>query len=207
MPEAFVSRHPVVLQKLTQLRSQDTEASDFRELLHQLSHLIGVEALADLPTTPVPVHTPLQECSGFRLAESVALIPILRAGLGMVDGLTSMIPEAKVRHVGYYRNEQTLQPVAYYSKLAESTPEDLALLLDPMLATGGSAIAAISAVKQWGPKRIKFLGILGSPEGVAALHEAHPDVQIFLCGLDEKLDERGYILPGLGDAGDRLYNT
>jgi uracil phosphoribosyltransferase len=207
MPQAFVSHHPAILHKLTRLRAQDTPTDDFRELIKQLALLLGVEATADLATEVCTVRTPLAECQGTRLHESIALIPILRAGLGMADGLSPLFPHAAVRHLGFYRDEEKLVPVPYYNKLPATDAEDLCLVLDPMLATGGSAIAAISALKEWGAKRIKFLGVLGAPEGVVALNRAHSDVPVHLCGLDERLDERGFIVPGLGDAGDRLFHT
>lgn len=207
MPQAFVSHHPAILHKLTRLRAQDTPTDDFRELVKQLALLLCVEATADLRTEAWSVQTPLTACQGTRIADSVALVPILRAGLGMSDGLSSLFPQASIRHLGFYRDEEKLQPVPYYNKLTGASAEDLCLVLDPMLATGGSAIAAIRALKEWGAKRIKFLGILGAPEGVLALNEAYPDVAVHLCGLDERLDERGYIVPGLGDAGDRLFHT
>lgn len=207
MAQLSVSHHPVVQDKLATLRAQDTPPDIFRKLIYELSLLLGVEATADLGIGPVEVQTPLQKFSAQQLTESVALVPILRAGLGMVDGLSALLPLAPVRHLGFYRNEETLQPVAYYANTPESHCEDLCLVLDPMLATGGSAIAALDQVKEWGPKRLKFLAIVGAPEGVDALRSAHPDVDLHLCVLDEKLNSKGYILPGLGDAGDRLYHT
>jgi uracil phosphoribosyltransferase len=207
MAQLSVSHHPVVQDKLALLRAQDTPPEIFRKLIYELSLLIGVEATTDLLTGPSEVQTPLQMHTGQRLTESVALVPILRAGLGMVDGLAALLPRAPVRHLGFYRNEETLEPVAYYSKTPEGRCEDLCLVLDPMLATGGSAVAALDQVKKWGAKRLKFLAILGAPEGVETLRAAHPDVDLHLCVLDEKLNSKGYILPGLGDAGDRLYNT
>lgn len=207
MPQAFVSHHPAILHKLTRLRDQDTSTDEFRALVRQLSMLLGIEATQDLLTDSWTVRTPLAECTGSRIRETLALVPILRAGLGMADGLSDLIPDASVRHIGFYRDEEKLVPVPYYNKLPEGQAEDLCLVLDPMLATGGSAIATVDALKEWGAQRIKFLGILAAPEGVRALNEAHPDVPVHLCGLDERLDERGYIVPGLGDAGDRLFQT
>ncbi len=207
MAKLSVSHHPVVQDKLAQLRAQDTPPEIFRKLIYELSLLLGVEATSDLLTEPVEVQTPLQPCQAQRLADSIALVPILRAGLGMVDGLSALLPRASVRHLGFYRNEETLEPVEYYAKKPSGPCEDLCLVLDPMLATGGSAAAAVDQVKAWGAKRLKFLAILGAPEGVEALQAAHPDVDLHLCVLDEKLNSKGYILPGLGDAGDRLYRT
>jgi len=207
MPQAFVSHHPAILHKLTRLRSKETETVAFRRLVKELAMLLAVEATQDLETRTKTVQTPLATCQGMEISQRVALVPILRAGLGMVDGLESLLPWAEVWHLGFYRDEEKLQPVSYYNKLPEGEPADCCLLLDPMLATGGSAIAAVDAIKKWGAKDIKFLGILGAPEGVNALNMAHPDVDIHLCGLDDHLDERGYIYPGLGDAGDRQFNT
>jgi uracil phosphoribosyltransferase len=207
MPKAIVSHHPAILHKLTRLRSQDTEPYTFRALVQELAFLLAVEATGDLAMQTLEVQTPLAPCLGSEIAESIALVPILRAALGMAEGVLPLFPQAAVRHLGFYRDEIKLKPVPYYNKLPSGPAEDLCIVLDPMVATGGSAVAAIQAVKNWGPKRIKFLGILGAPEGVEIIHEAHPDVPLYLCGLDERLDERGYILPGLGDAGDRLFNT
>ncbi len=207
MPELLISHHPVIHNKLAQLRAQDTPPAVFRKLVHELSFLLGVEATQDLATREVQVQTPLQRCNAQILAESIAIVPILRAGLGMSVGLSGLLPDAPVRHLGMYRDEETLQPVAYYSNIPAGQCEDLVLLVDPMLATGGSALMAIEQIKRWQPKRIKFLALLAAPEGVAALHDAHPDVAIHLCVLDEKLSQKGYILPGLGDAGDRIFNT
>ncbi len=207
MLRAFVSHHPVIAHKLTRLRDQDTETDDFRSLVRDLALLLAVEATADLQSRADTVRTPLDECAGTAIAESIALVPILRAGLGMAEGLAGLLPDATVRHLGFYRDEAKLSPVPYYNKLPQGQAEDLCLILDPMLATGGSALAAITAVKAWGPRRIKFLGILGAPEGVAAVHQAHPDVALHLCGIDQHLDARGFIVPGLGDAGDRLFRT
>ncbi|MCH2102280.1 MAG: uracil phosphoribosyltransferase, partial [Planctomycetes bacterium] len=189
MPQAFVSHHPAILHKLTRLRDQDTPTDEFRELVRQLSMLLGVEATQDIATDSWVVQTPVAECVGTRLRETVALVPILRAGLGMCDGLSELFPGAPVRHLGFYRDEVELVPVPYYNKLPEGQVEDLCLVLDPMLATGGSAKATIDALKTWGARRIKFLGLLAAPEGVCALNEAHPDVPVHLCGLDDRLDE------------------
>jgi len=207
MPQAHVSQHPAILHKLTRLRDKDTQPELFRSLVEQLSTLLAVTATQDLQVGPQIVHTPLAACHGSRIVDSLALVPILRAGLGMTSGVLQLYPSATVRHLGYYRDETNLQPVSYYDKLPSEQAEDVALVLDPMLATGGSAIAAVKTLRKWGCQRIKFLGIIGAPEGVAALQAADPDVEIFLCGLDEKLDARGYIQPGLGDAGDRQFHT
>ena len=207
MPAARVSNHPVVSQKLTRLRDQDTEPAEFRALVKDLALLLGAEATADLPTTPKTVETPLGPCEGVDLSSRTALVPVLRAGLGMTEALSRLLPEADIRHLGYARNEATLEPEIYYSPATPNPAPDLALVLDPMLATGGSACDAVRAVKEWGTTEVRFLGILGAPEGVEKLSATHPDVAIFLCGLDHQLNEKGYILPGLGDAGDRQFST
>ena len=207
MSGARVSSHPVVNQKLTRLRAQDTGPAEFRTLVGDLALLLGVEATADLPATPMTVETPLGPCQGSALKPSISLVPLLRAGLGMTEALSRLLPDSDIRHLGYTRNPETLQPEVYYAPTPPDPAPDLALILDPMLATGGSACDAIQTVKDWGVGEIRFLGILGAPEGVAALASAHPDVAVHLCGLDERLNEKGYILPGLGDAGDRQFAT
>lgn len=208
MAQVRVSGHPAILHKLRLLRAEDTPPPTFRALVGELAGLLAYEATADLRTEEAPVRTPLTTCTGHRLAETVALAPILRAGLAMVDGVLPLLPDAQVRHLGYFRDEESLQPVPYYQRLpGDARPADLCLVLDPMLATGGSAIAAIESLRAWGVRRIKFLGLLGAPEGVAALQQADPDVDVHLCAIDERLDARGFIVPGLGDAGDRQYNT
>ena len=204
---AHVSRHPLVAHKLAQLRDRETPSPLFRALVRDLTQLLVVEALADLALSPREVQTPMSGCVGATLAERVGLLPILRAGLGMVDPVLSLVPEASVWHLGLYRDHHTLQPVTYYNKLPDALPIDLALVLDPMLATGGSAIAVIDCLKSRRPARIKFLGLIAAPEGVRALAEAHPDVPIHVGVIDERLNEIGYIVPGLGDAGDRQFGT
>ncbi len=207
MPTLTVSTHPVVFDKLARLRDHSTGPENFRRLLQGLSTLLGAEATADLCCQEVTITTPVTETVGQRLEKRIGVVPILRAGLGMVDGILDFLPNSEVWHLGFYRDEQTLTPVSYYQKLPPNRPTETVLLLDPMLATGGSAIAAISTLKEWGAEQIKFLGIIGAPEGVAAVHKAHPDVDIHLCALDDHLNEQAYIVPGLGDAGDRLFNT
>jgi uracil phosphoribosyltransferase len=202
-----VSRHPAVLHKLALLRAESTEPKKFRELVREISWLVGYEALADARVTTVQVRTPLEEIEGVRLADRIGLVPILRAGLGMVDAMLELMPTAQVWHLGLFRDERTLQPVEYYNKLPDSATVDLCLILDPMLATGGSATAAIQVLKQWGARRIKLLNLIAAPEGVAAVEAAHPDVPVFTAALDRQLNEKGYILPGLGDAGDRQFGT
>lgn len=207
MPNVFVSRHPLVADKLVALRDVRTDSKRFRELVRELAALLAYEATADLITRPVHVETPLGIAPGAVLEERIGLLPILRAGLGMVEGVWELLSAAQVWHLGLYRDENTLKPVQYYNKLPVEPTVSICLILDPMLATGGSAAAAIDVLKQWGVKKIKFLGLIGAPEGIARVQEHHPDVPIYLAAIDERLNERGYILPGLGDAGDRQFGT
>jgi len=207
MKQVYESKHPLVRHKLTVLRQTDTGVRRFQELVKELSTLLAYEVLADLALTETTVTTPLAEAAGHILAERVALVPILRAGLGMVDPIWSLIPEAQVGHIGLYRDEDTLQPVEYYCKLPHSSQVDVCLLLDPMLATGGSTTAACNILKGHGIRRVKFLGLIAAPEGIARLHGAHPDIDIHVGMVDCCLNDRGYIVPGLGDAGDRLFGT
>ncbi len=202
-----ISTHPLVEHKMALLRDQRTDPKKFRELLREIAILITYEATADLSTEEVTVTTPVGQAQGRRLCERVGLVPILRAGLGMVEGVWSMMPNAEVWHIGLRRDERTLEPVEYYSRLPVSPTVDLCLVLDPMLATGGSAVAAVDILKQWGAARIKFAGVIASTEGVHHLTEAHPDVPLYLAAVDERLNEAGFIVPGLGDAGDRLFGT
>lgn len=199
--------HPIVASLLTRLREQSTSSAEFRLIIRQLTLFLTVEATKNLPTAEVQIQTPLCVTTGQALSASITIVPILRAGLGMSETMSELLPEASIRHIGLYRDEKTLQPVSYYQKLPVSNPPQIALVADPMLATGGTAIAVITELKTWGVADIRFLGVLGAPEGVLALQTAHPDVRILLAGLDEKLNDKGYILPGLGDAGDRQYNT
>jgi uracil phosphoribosyltransferase len=202
-----VSSHPAILHKLAVLRDVRTEPKKFREVVRELSWLLGYEALADVGVRPLTVRTPLEEMVGAELADRIGLIPILRAGLGMVDAMLELMPTAEVWHLGLFRDERTLQPVEYYNKLPDSASVDLCLILDPMLATGGSATAAIDVLKRWGAVRIKLVNLIAAPEGVAAVAAAHPDVEIHCAALDRQLNEKGYIMPGLGDAGDRQFGT
>jgi uracil phosphoribosyltransferase len=202
-----VSRHPLVLHKLTLLRHQATEPPAFRALVRDLSQLLFYEAVADVRLEPCAVRTPLGDCTGHRITERIGLMPILRAGLGMAEAILELLPSASVWHLGLYRDHRTLQPVTYYHNLPPGPAVDLSLVVDPMLATGGSAVAAVSLLKQWGARRIKFLGLIAAPEGVRAVTEAHPDVPLYLAAIDSHLDERSYIVPGLGDAGDRQFGT
>jgi len=205
--QVHISTHPLVQHKMTLLRDQRTDPKKFRELLREIAVLIAYEATTDLVTEEVTVMTPLGQSEGRRLQERVGLIPILRAGLGMVEGIWNMMPNAEVWHIGLLRDERTLEPVEYYSRLPVSPTVALCLVLDPMLATGGSAVAAVDILKQWGARRIKFVGVIAAAEGVRRLTTAHPDVPLYLAAVDERLNEMGLIVPGLGDAGDRLFGT
>jgi uracil phosphoribosyltransferase len=202
-----VSTHPLVAHKLARLRDGSTGVPEFRALVRDLSRLLFHEAVCDAPTEACTVRTPLAEAPARRLACRIGLMPILRAGLGMADAILELLPEAAVWHLGLYRDHDTLRPVTYYNKLPSALDLDLALLLDPMLATGGSAIASVSLLKQAGLRHIKLLCLIAAPEGVQAMHQAHPDVELHLAALDSHLNDKGYIVPGLGDAGDRQYGT
>ncbi len=206
-PNLHVSRHPAVLHKLAILRDQETEPKKFREVVRELSWLMGYEALADARTQPIEITTPIEAMQAEELADRIGLIPILRAGLGMVDAMLELMPTAQVWHLGLFRDEKTLRPVEYYNKLPDSATVDLCLILDPMLATGGSATAAVEVLKRWGAIRIKLVNLIAAPEGVEALLAAHPDVEIYTAALDRQLNQKGYIMPGLGDAGDRQFGT
>jgi len=203
----FASPHPLVAHKLSKLRDTRTDPKRFRELIREISALLVYEATTDLATRPVSVTTPLAEMVGAELVEKVGLVPILRAGLGMVEGVWDLMPPAEVWHIGLYRDERTLKPVEYYNKLPIEPTVSVCLVLDPMLATGGSAVATIDILKRWGVSKIKFVGLIGAPEGIAHLRTHHPDVPIHLAAVDSHLNERGYIVPGLGDAGDRQFGT
>ncbi len=207
MPQVNVSSHPLVKHKMALLRDQRTDPKKFRELLGELSILLAYEATEDLATEPVSVTTPLGQSEERRLREHVGLVPILRAGLGMVEGIWNMMPNAEVWHIGLRRDERTLEPIEYYARLPVRPTVDLCLILDPMLATGGSAVAAVDTLKAWGAERITFVGVIASTEGIRNLSEAHPDVPLYLAAVDERLNDAGLIVPGLGDAGDRLFGT
>jgi uracil phosphoribosyltransferase len=202
-----VSRHPLLAHKMARLRDRTTPVPEFRALVRDLTRLLFYEALTDAPTESYTVQTPLAEIQGEHLACRIGLMPILRAGLGMADAIIELLPEAAVWHLGLYRDHETLQPVTYYNKLPDALQLDLALVLDPMLATGGSAIATISLLKKARMRNVRFLGLIAAPEGVRAMQAAHPDVPLYLGALDSHLNEKGYIVPGLGDAGDRQYGT
>ncbi len=207
MHNVFISDHPLVKHKLTKLRDKNTEPKKFRELIREISGLLAYEATRDLALAPKEVITPLGKASGFELVEKIGLVPILRAGLGMVEGIWELMPSSEVWHIGIYRDEKTLKPVEYYNKLPVSPSVGLCLILDPMLATGGSAAATINVLKRWGVNRIKFVGIIGAPEGIAFVQQEHSDIPLHLAAIDDHLNDIGYIVPGLGDAGDRQFGT
>jgi len=207
MPNIFASKHPLILHKLSRLRDKNTEPKKFRELVREIAALLAYEATADLAVTPRELETPLAKMTGYELKENIGLVPILRAGLGMVEGIWELMPVAEVWHIGLYRDERTLKPVEYYNKLPIEPTVSVCLILDPMLATGGSATATADVLKRWGVKKIKFVGLIGAPEGIAAMQKAHPDIPIYLAAIDDHLNERAYIVPGLGDAGDRQFGT
>lgn len=207
MPKIFPSSHPLVAHKLTLLRDKNTEPKKFRELIREISTLLTYEATSDLVLYQINVTTPLATTAGNVLSEKIGLVPILRAGLGMVEGVWNLMPSAEVWHIGLYRDERSLKPVEYYNKLPVEPTLSVCLILDPMLATGGSAVATVDILKRWGVRKIKFVGILAAPQGVENLQNHHPDVPIHIAGIDETLNQNGYILPGLGDAGDRQFGT
>lgn len=207
MSQLHVMDHPLIRHKISFLRDKNTSVKDFREMAYEIALLMGYEATRDLKLTEHEVETPIAKTVGKFIDKQVALVPILRAGLGMTDALMSLIPAAKVGHVGLYRDPETHEPVEYYCKLPNDIEERQVLVLDPMLATGGSAVAAIEFIKKRGAKKIKLMNIIGAPEGVEAVQKAHPDVDIYVGALDERLNENCYIVPGLGDAGDRLFGT
>jgi len=207
IPTLHVNDHPLVKHKRTILSDVTTDSKTFRELIREITRLVLYEATRDLPVTPFTYRTPLEETIGSTISASVGVVPILRAGLGMVDAAIDAIPSAHVWHLGMYRDETTHQPVSYYNRLPEKNPDDIVFLLDPMLATGGSASDAITVLKDWGAPKITFVGILAAPEGARRVYADHPDVEMYVAALDRELDEHKYIRPGLGDAGDRLFDT
>jgi uracil phosphoribosyltransferase len=202
-----ISQHPLLLHRVGQLRDRATPSPMFRRLVREIAQLLFWEASADLPTESCTVMTPLAECDAQRLRQQIGLIPILRAGLGMADAIVELVPEAQIWHLGLYRDHKTLKPITYYNKISAHAKLDLCYVVDPMLATGGSALAALDILKKWHVPQIRFLAIIAAPEGVSALQESHPDVPIFLAALDRRLNEDSYIVPGLGDAGDRQFGT
>jgi len=207
MTSVTIVEHPLVSHHVTKLRSMETPPAEFRSLVRRLAVLLAYEATKDLATASHTVETPLAHTTGQRLRDRIGLVPILRAGLGMVDPVLDLIPTAEVWHLGLYRDEETAQPVAYYSKLAPGRAVDVALVLDPMLATGGSAISAVAALNDWGVATIKLLSLIAAPEGIRELETRFPATQIFVSAVDERLNDRKFIVPGLGDAGDRSFNT
>jgi len=207
MTNVFSSPHPLVAHKLTRLRDKNTNPKKFRELVRELAALLAYEATSDLLISPRDVETPMTTTNGFELQEKIGLVPILRAGLGMVEGFWELMPSAEVWHIGIYRDEKTLKPVEYYNKLPIEPTVSVCLILDPMLATGGSATSTVDVLKRWGVKKIKFVGLIGAPEGIEVMQKAHPDVPIYLACIDDHLNQNGYIVPGLGDAGDRQFGT
>jgi uracil phosphoribosyltransferase len=200
-------KHPLLTHKLTLLRRRETTTKDFRETLEEISGLMAYEITRDLPLRKIIIQTPLEECETFELAMDVVIIPVLRAGLGMVDGITNLIPTARVGHIGMYRDHVTLEPMTYYSKFPDNLADAIVMVLDPMLATGGSSSAALQVVKDHGAKTIKLVCVVGAPAGVDRIMKDHPDVQVYLAEIDKNLNDLGYIVPGLGDAGDRLFGT
>lgn len=208
MSKLHVIDHPLICHKMTRIRCKTTVTKEFRELVDEISMLMAYEVTRDLPLEEIEIETPICKTKSKVVAgRSIGIIPILRAGLGMVNGILSLVPNAKVGHIGLYRDPETHKPVEYYCKLPIDAEERTLIIVDPMLATGGSAIAAISAIKERGCKDIKLVDLIAAPEGVAAVQAAHPDVDIYVAALDEKLNENAYIVPGLGDAGDRLFGT
>ncbi len=206
-PRLHIMEHPLIKHKISMLRRKETNTKDFRQLVSEIALMIGYEATRDLPLEEAEIETPLMKTTGYFLPKQVCLTPILRAGLGMVDAMLTLIPAARVGHIGLYRDPKTFKPVEYYCKLPPDVAERVVIILDPMLATGGSAIAAVDMIKARGAKNIKMVCLVGAPEGVKAFSEAHPDVDLYLAALDDHLNEIGYIVPGLGDAGDRIYGT
>ncbi len=204
----FIMTHPLIQHKISKLRDKNTGTNEFRKLVEEIAMLEGFEALSDLPTADIEVETPIETTETPVISgRTLAIVPILRAGLGMVSGVLALVPTAKVGHIGMYRNEETHEPVPYYCKLPKPIDERLIVVTDPMLATGGSAVDAIDQIKKQGGKMIKFMCIIAAPEGLERLHKAHPDVQIYVGHLDRELNENAYICPGLGDAGDRIFGT
>lgn len=208
MGKLVVMDHPLIQHKLSIMRSKDTGTKEFRELLEEIAMLMAYEVTRDLPLEDVAVETPICKCIAHQISgKKLAIVPILRAGLGMVDGITKLVPSARVGHIGLYRDPQTLEPVEYYCKLPNDIEERDIILLDPMLATGGSSVAAISFLKKRSCKSIKLMNLIAAREGIRRVQQEHPDVDIFVAAVDDKLNEKGYIVPGLGDAGDRLFGT
>jgi uracil phosphoribosyltransferase len=207
MSNVYESKHALVAHKLSRLRDKNTEPKKFRELVREIAGLLAYEATANLQISEIEIETPLEKMKAQELKEKIGLVPILRAGLGMVEGIWELMPTAEVWHIGLYRDEKTLQPVEYYNKLPVDPRVAVCLILDPMLATGGSATATADILKKWGVKKIKYVGLIAAPEGIKAMQTAHPDIDIYIAAIDSHLNEKGYIVPGLGDAGDRQFGT
>ena len=207
MSKLVVIKHPLIDHKMSKIRNKDTGTKEFRESLSELGGLITYEITRDFTTKPKKIETPICETTVYELEKPVVIVPILRAGLGMVDSIHNLIPSAKIGHIGLYRDEETLQPQVYYSKLPKDTKDSVVLLVDPMLASGGSVSKAIDIIKETGAKDIRYVGLVGAPEGVERLQKDHPDVPVYLAALDSHLNENSYIVPGLGDCGDRLFGT
>lgn len=199
--------HPLIKHKLTIMRKKETGTKDFRQNLDEIGGLMVYEVTRDLPLNEIPIETPLCQTIGYEMAKDVVIVPILRAGLGVVNGIQNLIPTARIAHIGMYRDEKTLEPHPYFEKYPSNMDEAAVIIVDPMLATGGSSVAAIDMVKKQGATSIKLVCLVGAPEGVKVVEEAHPDVDIYLASLDDHLNEKGYIVPGLGDAGDRIFGT
>ena len=208
MENVFIMDHPLIQHKISMLRNKNTGTNEFRKLIEEIAVLMGYEALRDLPLEDVEIETPIEKCKSPMIAgKKLAVVPVLRAGLGMVNGITTLVPSAKIGHIGLYRDPETLKPVEYYCKLPADCAEREVFVVDPMLATGGSASAAIQFIKNYEVKNIKLMNIIAAPEGIQRVHHDHPDVDIYCAALDEKLNDHGYIVPGLGDAGDRIFGT
>ena len=208
MVKVNILDHPLIQHKLTQIRQKETSTTQFRQMINEIGGLMVYEITRDLPLEQIEIETPVAKTKANVIAgKKMVVVPILRAGLGMVDGILQMIPSARIGHIGIFRDEETLQPVEYFAKFPDELDQRDIFIVDPMLATGGSAIAAINSIKQRGAKNIKLVCLVGAPEGVKAINDAHPDVTVYLASLDEKLNEKGYIVPGLGDAGDRIFGT
>ena len=207
MENVFIMDHPLIQHKISMLRNKNTGTNEFRKLIEEIAVLMGYEALRDLPLEDVEIETPIEKCKSPMIAgKKLAVVPVLRAGLGMVNGITTLVPSAKIGHIGLYRDPETHEPHEYYCKLPDNK-DGVTIVVDPMLATGGSAAAAISMLKARGLKNIRFMCLVAAPEGVKVMNDEHPDVPVYTAALDEKLNEHGYIVPGLGDAGDRIFGT
>ncbi|MCI6716227.1 MAG: uracil phosphoribosyltransferase [Bacilli bacterium] len=207
MSKVVIFNHPLINHKLSRMREKETNTKDFREALNEISALMAYEVTRDLPVRETKIHTPIAEAVGYELSSELVIVPILRAGLGMVDGIHNLLPTAKIGHIGLFRNEETLKPELYYAKFPPTIQDGIVFLVDPMLATGGSAVEAINILKTKGAKKIVYIGLVGVDVGIENIQKHHPDVDIYLAAKDEKLNEKGYIVPGLGDCGDRIFGT